>query len=52
MSSEGPKMVEKELCGGLKWPKMAGKVKNSPMITVAPPPLRRPDPGGSGGGWP
>ena len=32
---KGSKNGGKELWGGLKWPKMAGKVKNSSVITVA-----------------
>ena len=50
MSSEGPKMVEIRygLAGnGLKWPKNQERFGDPRW-----PPLRRPDPGASGGGWP
>ena len=52
MSSEGPKMVGGRygLAGnGLKWPKNH-KISGDPRWP--PPPLRRPDPGASGGSWP
>ena len=51
MSSEGPKMVERSYGlakNGLKWPENQGR-SGDPRW---PPPLRRPDPGTSGGGWP
>ena len=52
MSSEGPKMVEMRYGlaeNGLKWPK---NQERSGDPWWSPPPLRRPDPGASGGGWP
>ena len=51
MSLEGPKMVERRygLAGnGLKWPENQEKPG---VPRWPPPPLRRPDPGASGGGW-
>ena len=48
MSSKGPKMVERSygVAGnGLKWPKNQ-EITGDPRWP--PPPLRRPDPGGSG----
>ena len=52
MSSEGPKMVERiyRVDGnGLKWPKNQESTSDPRW---PPPPLRRPDPGASGDGWP
>ena len=52
MSSEGPKMVGGRygLAGnGLKWPKSQEKFGDPRW---PPPPLGRPDPGVSDGGWP
>ena len=52
MSSEGPKLVERRygLAGnGLKWPKNQDRSSDPRW---SPPPLRRPDPGASGNGWP
>ena len=52
MSSGGPKMVERSygVAGnGLKLPKNQ-EITGDPRWP--PPPLRRPDPGASGGGWP
>ena len=52
MSSEGPKMVERTygVAGnGLKWPKNQEKPDDPRWLL---PPLRRPDPGASGGGSP
>ena len=52
MSSEGPKMVGGRYGlarNGLKWPK---NQETSGDPQWPPPPLRRPDPGASGGGWP
>ena len=52
MSSEGPKMVAMSygLTGnGMTWSKNQAKPDDPRW---PPPPLRRPDPGESGGGWP
>ena len=52
MSSEGPKMVGGRYGlaeNGLKWPKNH-KMSGDPRWSL--PPLRRPDPGASGGDWP
>ena len=52
MSSGGPNMVERSYGvaeNGLKWPKNQ-EIIDDPRWP--PPPLRRPDPGPSGGGWP
>ena len=52
MSPEGPKIVEGRygLVGnGLKWPK---NEENSEDPLWPPPPLHRPDPSASDGGWP
>ena len=52
MSSESPKMVggRNGLAGnGLKWPENKEKVDDPRW---SPQPLRRPDPGAFGGGWP
>ena len=52
MSSGGPKMVEMSYGvaeNGLKWPKNQ-EITGDPRWP--PPPLRRPDPSASGGGWP
>ena len=52
MRSEGPKMVERSygVAGnGLKWPKNE-EITGDPRWPS--PPLRWPDPGASGGGWP
>ena len=52
MSSEGPKMVEMSYGvaeNGMKWPE---NQENTDDPRWPPPPLRRPDPGAFGGGWP
>ena len=52
--SVGPKMVERSygLAGnGLKWPKNQ-EISDDALWLPPPPPLRRPDPGASGGGRP
>ena len=52
MSSGGPKIVERSYGvaeNGLKWPENQ-EITGDPRWPL--PPLRRPDPGLSGGGWP
>ena len=46
--SIGSKNGGKELWGGLNWPENQ-EITGDPWWP--PPPLRRPDPGASGGGW-
>ena len=45
----GSKNGGKELWGGRKWPE---NQENTGDSRWPPPPLRWPDPGASGGGWP